>query len=225
MEGQHTPPLGVFWDIENCQVPSGKSALSVCDKIRQQSFCLKHSERQFAVVCDVTKENRQVLEELDKAQVDIYHVPANRKNAVDFKIKTLMRRFADTHRDGARIVLISGDSDFAGDIADFKRRMCLSVILLHTNQCSESLKLAATSVYNFQNLMSCIEIRQDLLRLQCPQVSAGSVGGVMTRALCDSIVVRSMINSRSPTCPTPPTAAGRRSAPSSPSWQLPMAAA
>ena len=175
LESQHTPPLGVFWDIENCQVPSGKSALSVCDKIRQQSFCLNHSERQFAVVCDVTKENRQVLEELDKAQIDIFHVPANRKNAVDFKIKTLMRRFADTHRHGARIVLISGDSDFAGDIADFKRRMCLSVILLHTNQCSESLKLAATSVYNFQNLMSCIEIRQDLLRLQSAQVSVGSV--------------------------------------------------
>ena len=126
------------------------------------------------MVCDVTKELRPVLEELDKAQVDIFHVPDNRKNAVDFKIKTLMRRFADAHRDGARIVVISGDSDFAVDIADFKRRMCLTVILLHTNQCSESLKLAATSVYNFQDLMSGIEIRQDLLRIQLQQVSVGS---------------------------------------------------
>ena len=40
-------------------------------------------------------------------------------------------RFADLHRDGSRIVLISGDMDFAADIADFKRRMFLSVILLH----------------------------------------------------------------------------------------------
>ena len=38
LESQHTPPLGVFWDIENCQVPSGKSALSVCDKIREVSI-------------------------------------------------------------------------------------------------------------------------------------------------------------------------------------------
>ena len=166
-ENQVTPPLGVFWDIENCQVPSGKSALSVCDKIRNQAFCLGHSEKQFAVVCDATKENRLVLEELDKAQVDIFHVPANRKNAVDFKIKTLMRRFADAHREGARIVLISGDSDFAADIADFKRRMCLSVVLLHTNQCSESLKLAATNTFNFQDIMSGIESRPEY-RIQLP---------------------------------------------------------
>ena len=152
MEVQQTPPLGVFWDIENCHVPSGKSALSVCDKIRQQSFCLKHSERQFAVVCDVTKENRQVLEELDKAQVDIVHVPANKKNAADEKLKQLMRRFADIHRSsaGARIVLISGDRDFAADLADYKRRMLLSVILLHTNNCPADLLLAASEHYNFQ---------------------------------------------------------------------------
>ena len=63
----------------------------------------------------------------------------------------LMRRFADIHRTaGARIVLISGDMDFAADIADFKRRMRLSVILLHTNNCSDCLKHAASQHYNFQ---------------------------------------------------------------------------
>lgn len=144
-------PLGVFWDIENCAVPSGKSAISVCDKIRRQEFFRGHreiqvslagrgrrktpfnllerlaensqdltNELQFAVVCDATKESRVVLEELDKAQVDIFHVAANRKNAADDKLKQIMRRFADIHRDGARIVLISGDMDFAADIADFK---------------------------------------------------------------------------------------------------------
>ena len=63
--------LGVFWDIENCNVPNGKSAIAVCEKIRAQSFFLGHREIQFAVVCDVTREHKAVLEDLDKAQVNL----------------------------------------------------------------------------------------------------------------------------------------------------------
>jgi hypothetical protein len=62
-------PLGVFWDIENCSIPRGKSALAVCEKIRGEDFCLGHSEIQFAVVCDATKESPLVLDDLLKAQV------------------------------------------------------------------------------------------------------------------------------------------------------------
>jgi len=164
-------PLGVFWDIENCDVPSGKSAMAVCAKIREQEFTSSYSEVQFTVVCDVLKftegrhNTRQntILEDLDKAQVDIVHVPANKKNAADEKLKQLMRRFADIHRGGgARIVLISGDRDFAADIADYKRRMRLSVILLHTNNCPQSLMLAASEHYNFQELLSSVPVEARL---------------------------------------------------------------
>jgi len=156
-----TKPLGVFWDIENCSVPTGKSAISVCDKIRKQDFFRDHRETLFAVVCDATKESKTILEELDKAQVDIIHVASNRKNAADDKLKQLMRRFADLHRDGSRIVLISGDMDFAADIADFKRRMCLSVILLHNSNASESLILAASQVYNFYDILATLPVKRD----------------------------------------------------------------
>ena len=154
-------PLGIFWDIENCNVPNGKSAMAVCDKIRKQLFCEGHREIQFAVVCDATKEPKTVLEELEKAQVDIIHVVSNRKNAADDKLKQLMRRFADLHRDGSRIVLISGDMDFAADIADFKRRMCLSVILLHNSNASESLILAASQAHNFYDILSTLPVKHD----------------------------------------------------------------
>ena len=60
-------PLGIFWDIENCNLPNGKSAMAVCDKIRKQQFCEGHQEIFFTVVCDATKEPKTVLEELDKA--------------------------------------------------------------------------------------------------------------------------------------------------------------
>jgi meiosis arrest female protein 1 len=63
------PPLAVFWDIQNCKIPRGKSALTVCEKIRGEDFFLGHSEIQFAVVCDAAKESPAVLDDLHKAQV------------------------------------------------------------------------------------------------------------------------------------------------------------
>ena len=31
-------PIAVFWDIENCQVPTGKSAFDIVQKIRKTYF-------------------------------------------------------------------------------------------------------------------------------------------------------------------------------------------
>lgn len=49
--------VGVFWDIENCSVPSGKPASKVVQKIRSMDFYQRKREMQFMVVCDVTKES------------------------------------------------------------------------------------------------------------------------------------------------------------------------
>lgn len=34
----YLPPIGVFWDIENCQVPKGRSAVAVAQAIRDRFF-------------------------------------------------------------------------------------------------------------------------------------------------------------------------------------------
>lgn len=65
------PPIGVFWDIENCQVPKGRSAVAVAQLIRD-SFFTGYREAEFLVVCDVRKENVQLIQELNDAQVDTY---------------------------------------------------------------------------------------------------------------------------------------------------------
>lgn len=61
-------PIGVFWDIENCPVPRGKSASAVVQKIRKEFFSGKR-EVEFMCVCDINKEKKEVIEELNKAQV------------------------------------------------------------------------------------------------------------------------------------------------------------
>lgn len=53
------PALGIFWDIENCQVPKNKSASSLVHKIREK-FAKDYREAEFVVVCDVKKESPQV---------------------------------------------------------------------------------------------------------------------------------------------------------------------
>lgn len=89
------PPIGVFWDIENCQVrneffrffyafpsslftmlskivkvPKGRSAVVIAQAIRDKFFH-GYRETEFLVVCDVKKENSQVIQELNDAQVSI----------------------------------------------------------------------------------------------------------------------------------------------------------
>ena len=72
---QHTPahsrqpePVGLFWDIENCSVPVDKSAFGVAAKMRRVFFEGKR-EAEFMVVCDITKERKEVIDALNRAQV------------------------------------------------------------------------------------------------------------------------------------------------------------
>ena len=61
-------PVGVFWDIENCPVPPEKSAFALANKMRREFFEGKR-EAEFMCVCDITKERKEVTDELHKAQV------------------------------------------------------------------------------------------------------------------------------------------------------------
>lgn len=65
----HFPSLGIYWDIENCQVPKYRNAAVVVQKIREV-FLENHKESEFVVVCDIKKENPQVIQELHDSQVN-----------------------------------------------------------------------------------------------------------------------------------------------------------
>lgn len=65
---ENLPPIGVFWDIENCSVPTGRSAIAVVQRIREKFF-KGHREAEFICVCDISKENKEVIQELNNCQV------------------------------------------------------------------------------------------------------------------------------------------------------------
>lgn len=61
-------PIGVFWDIENISIPKKKSAFRIVQTIRH-TFFDGHKEAEFVCVCDTVKERKDVIQELNAAQV------------------------------------------------------------------------------------------------------------------------------------------------------------
>ncbi|XP_043086800.1 meiosis regulator and mRNA stability factor 1 isoform X2 [Puntigrus tetrazona] len=132
------PPIGVFWDIENCAVPSGRSAASVVQRLRERFF-QGHREAEFICVCDINKENKAVIQELNNCQVTVAHINATAKNAADDKLRQSLRRFAETHAAPATVIVVSSDVNFASELSDLRHRHGFQVILVHKSQASSAL--------------------------------------------------------------------------------------
>ncbi|XP_038570176.1 meiosis regulator and mRNA stability factor 1 isoform X3 [Micropterus salmoides] len=148
---ENIPPVGVFWDIENCSVPSGRSAGAVVQRIRSRFF-QGHREAEFICVCDISKESKAVIQELNNCQVTVAHINATAKNAADDKLRQSLRRFAETHTAPATVVLVSSDVNFASELSDLRHRHGFQVILVHGSHTSSALLQHAHCHVAFQEI-------------------------------------------------------------------------
>ncbi|XP_038146647.1 meiosis regulator and mRNA stability factor 1 [Cyprinodon tularosa] len=162
------PPVGVFWDIENCSVPSGRSAEAVVQRIRSWFF-QGHREAEFICVCDISKESKAVIQELNNCQVTVAHINATAKNAADDKLRQSLRRFADTHTAPATVILVSSDVNFASELSDLRHRHGFRVILIHGSHTSSSLLQHAHRHVPFQQVTA--DLPQRLFIKSQPSVS------------------------------------------------------
>ncbi|NXW66857.1 MARF1 factor, partial [Eurystomus gularis] len=163
---ENLPPIGVFWDIENCSVPTGRSAVAVVQRIREKFF-KGHREAEFICVCDISKENKEVIQELNNCQVTVAHINATAKNAADDKLRQSLRRFADTHTAPATVVLVSTDVNFALELSDLRHRHGFRIILVHKNQASEALLHHAHELICFEDFISDLPPRLPLKMPAC----------------------------------------------------------
>ncbi|ROL55038.1 Meiosis regulator and mRNA stability factor 1 [Anabarilius grahami] len=147
------PPIGVFWDIENCAVPSGRSAATVVQRLRERFF-QGHREAEFICVCDINKENKAVIQELNNCQVTVAHINATAKNAADDKLRQSLRRFADTHAAPATVIVVSSDVNFASELSDLRHRHGFQVFLVHKSQASSALLQHAHLRVPFEEFVS-----------------------------------------------------------------------
>uniref|UniRef100_A0A1A7YJT0 Meiosis regulator and mRNA stability factor 1 n=1 Tax=Iconisemion striatum TaxID=60296 RepID=A0A1A7YJT0_9TELE len=148
---ENIPPVGVFWDIENCSVPSGRSAEAVVQRIRSRFF-QGHREAEFICVCDISKESKAVIQELNNCQVTVAHINATAKNAADDKLRQSLRRFAETHTAPATVVLVSSDVNFASELSDLRHRHGFHIVLVHGNHTSSALLQHAHRHVAFQEI-------------------------------------------------------------------------
>ncbi|XP_022794519.1 meiosis regulator and mRNA stability factor 1-like [Stylophora pistillata] len=150
-------PIGVFWDIENCPVPRGKSASAVVQKIRREFFTGKR-EVEFMCVCDISKEKKEIIEELNKAQVTVVHINATSKNAADDKLRQSLRRFAQSYLPPATVILVSGDINFAAELSDLRHRHNFQVICLHNAQAQDALLACAHETKRFDRFTADLPV-------------------------------------------------------------------
>ncbi|KAF1320965.1 hypothetical protein FI667_g12181, partial [Globisporangium splendens] len=110
------PPvhMAIFWDIENCAVPSGMAGHTVVRRIRDALH--KHgSTTCFKAYFDFDERlvTSALCSQLQGGGVSLTDAPHNRhKEAADKMILVDMLAFAIDNPAPATIVLISGDSDF-----------------------------------------------------------------------------------------------------------------
>jgi meiosis arrest female protein 1 len=103
-------PIGIFWDIENCSVPCGRSAVKLVEKIRQFIIDKGFREKEFLVVCDTHKCPNELIDDLNSSQVTVVHVNSSAKNAADDKLKQQICRFVETHGYQSALLVLTGMS-------------------------------------------------------------------------------------------------------------------
>lgn len=106
--------VGVFWDLENCTVPSGLDPFLVRPNIeralRTSGFLGPISISGFG---DIHGYRIHTLEALSESGIDVRHVPNGGKNSSDRALMIDVLFWTMKHSPPAHVLLISGDSDFS----------------------------------------------------------------------------------------------------------------
>ena len=150
-------PLGIFWDIENCQIPRTKSTSSVVKHLRD-FVAHKHPEcgyaKEFCCACDVFRLGALISESLDKNGVNVVHVNSTAKNAAEDKLQELIDMYVDKYGGTGSVVLciISSDINVAKQIRNARRRD-LDVLLIHGMHCSDDLINLVNESYIYEDIV------------------------------------------------------------------------
>ncbi|TFK26435.1 DUF537-domain-containing protein [Coprinopsis marcescibilis] len=149
--------VAIFWDYENCPVPSGSSGYQVVKNIRnsvQSLGSIKLFKAYLAISEQFQPRSLSVWSELQSSGVSLTDTPHNgRKEVADKMIIVDMLLYAMDNTPPATFVLITGDRDFAYAISVLRLRQ-YDVVVLSPTHCHSSLTLQATA---------CLDWTRDVL--------------------------------------------------------------
>jgi uncharacterized C2H2 Zn-finger protein len=142
--------ISIFWDLENVQIPRAQKPFDIIQRIRQMLVISRGlHELGFTCYCDVATISKINQLSLTHANVRISHVPDRKPGGVDRQILLDLDRFERAHRPPATIVLISGDIDFVGKLADLRHQAHFEVIVIHNKPAKQELKATVNEHYSW----------------------------------------------------------------------------
>ncbi|MFX1514314.1 MAG: NYN domain-containing protein, partial [Promethearchaeota archaeon] len=150
--------VAVFWDIENCQPPSIISGTSLVQDLRL-SLLEFGSIRQIRAYADLKLLKGSLRLELQRSGIQLLDVPSTKKDSADKMMLTDMLMFALDYPPPQRIVLISGDQDFAYTLARLRNIGYEIVLIIPPVGAHPTLRAQADFIINWQDLF---QLRKDL---------------------------------------------------------------
>lgn len=143
-------PVNVFWDIENCAVPTTMKGVQVVNAIR--SFALQRGIlKNISAFANLKLIKDDLRADLQESGV-LLHDVTRKANSSDLAILVEILKLVIDNKPPHCIVLISGDRDFANVLSTLTFRK-YQVYLIHSLQASEVLKNAATEAFEWSQLL------------------------------------------------------------------------
>ncbi|KAL6643467.1 hypothetical protein ACP70R_018233 [Stipagrostis hirtigluma subsp. patula] len=149
-------PVAIFWDIENCPVPSDVRPEDVAGNVRMALRLhpvVKGAVTMLSAYGDFNAFPRRLREGCQRTGVKLVDVPNGRKDAADKAILVDMFLFALDNRPPSSIMLISGDVDFAPALHILGQRGYTIVLAIPSSvTVSSALSSAGSFVWDWPSL-------------------------------------------------------------------------
>jgi hypothetical protein len=111
INNENCRPIGIFWDLETCRIPDGKSVKQLVKRIIDYVIVDQMIDKidVFYCFCDSIKLTKRLINQLNQSNVDILHVNSGRKQ-LDSKLRTRIEQFLYRYAiNETKLVLITAD--------------------------------------------------------------------------------------------------------------------
>ncbi|XP_019095673.1 PREDICTED: meiosis arrest female protein 1 homolog [Camelina sativa] len=144
----------VWWDFENCMVPKGCDGSAIAHNIKsallERNYCGPITIYAYG---DTNKMSSSVQQSLSATALSLIHVPPGVKDGSDKKILVDMLLWAMENKAPAKIMLISGDRDFAYALHQLGMKK-YNILLAQPEKASPFLIAAAKTVWFWRSIVA-----------------------------------------------------------------------
>jgi hypothetical protein len=129
----------VFWDFENCAVPTGMRGYNVVKAVRKYTDSFNITLRDIYAIGNTGILRQGLYNELQSANVLLHHVSSGKESAADMDIVAEIMKDIYRNPTAHMIMLISGDRDFSKILNFLDTETPHKIVLVHSGKVSEGI--------------------------------------------------------------------------------------